>query len=306
MKILVVGVVKNHQVVRLKEEAQKRGHSLDACIPSDLAIEAGTDNFMPVIRGKAAESYDLIYLWAVGKRRWEWYTACFYFNKNYKTIIVDHKVIDPGYRYYLSPAIDYLRQTEHSLPYPKSAIVFSSRGLRELLSGYDFPLIAKAPDRSQGKGVYKVENYSKLKQVVDELKSERKACIIREFIPNDGDIRVFTVGYKAVGAMKRTPKEGDFRSNISQGGSGARYDLESNPRVREIAEKASKITRTEIAGVDIMVSKKDGKPYILEVNPGPQFTGFEKYTGINAAEEIIKYFESLRKGGVSSNWLVIS
>lgn len=291
MKILVVGLVKNGQLLRLREEAEKRGHTLEGCYASDLIIEASTDNFVPTIRGKELGSYDLIYLWAVGKRRWEWHTACLYLNEKQKTIIVNRKIIDPAYHYYLSPAIDYLRQTEHKLPYPKSTIVFSSKGLKEILSGYDFPLIVKIPDGRQGRGVYKVEDFTHLKEVVDEITNEGKACIIREFIPNDGDIRVFTVGYKAIGAMARTPKKGDFRSNISQGGTGENYDLDLNPEVREIAEKASRITKTEIAGVDIIISKKDGKPYILEVNPGPQFTGFEKYTGINAAEEIIKYLD---------------
>lgn len=293
MRILVAGLVKNHQLLRLREEAEKKGHVLDGCYASDLVIEASTDSFAPRVRGKVLESYDLIYLWALGKRRWEWHTACLYLTKKHRTIIVNRKTVEPDYNYYLSPAADYLWQTENKLPYPKSVIVFSSKGLEGVLAGYDFPLIVKVPDGRQGRGVYKVETYKEMARVVDEITKEKKACVIREFIPNKGDIRVFTVGYRAIGAMARTPKEGDFRSNISQGGSGAKYDLEANPRVREIAEKASRVTRTEIAGVDIIVSKKDGKPYILEVNPGPQFTGFEKYTGINAAAAIVEYFESL-------------
>lgn len=319
MKILVAGLVKNHQLARLREEAEKRGHTVDGCYASDLMIEAGTDSFAPRVRGKTLESYDLIYLWAVGKRRWEWYTACLYLAKKHspakkhnpakkhspakkhKTIIVNRKAVEPDYHYYLSPAADYLRQTENKLPYPRSTIVFSSKGLKEVLAGYDLPLIVKVSDGRQGRGVYKAETYEKLKQVVDQITKEGGACVIREFIPNNGDIRVFTVGYKAIGAMARTPKESDFRSNISQGGGGAKYNLGSNLRVREIAEKASKVTRTEIAGVDIMISEKDGKPYILEVNPGPQFTGFEKYTGINAAARIVEYFKALYNNTASTH-----
>jgi glutathione synthase/RimK-type ligase-like ATP-grasp enzyme len=119
--------------------------------------------------------------------------------------------------------------------------------------------------------------------------------VIREYIPNDGDIRVFCVGYSAIGAMKRTPPKGDFRSNISVGGSGTEYDLSKNPKVKEIAEKFSRVMELEIAGVDVMIHKDIGEPYILEINPGPQFMGLEKYTKTNAALEIIKYFEFLYK-----------
>lgn len=293
MKILIVGLVKNHQLLRLREEAGKKGHVLEGCYASDLVIEASPDSFAPRVRGKMLESYDLIYLWALGKRRWEWHTACLYLARKRKTIIVNRKTVEPDYDYYLSPAADYLRQTENKLPYPKSVIVFSSKGLEGVLTGYDFPLIVKVPDGRQGRGVYKVGTCEELARVVDEITKDKKACVIREFIPNNGDIRVFTVGYRAIGAMKRTPKEGDFRSNISQGGKGENYSLEANLEVRELAEKASRVTRTEVAGVDIIINKKTGKPYILEVNPGPQFIGLEKYTGTNAAAAIIEYFESL-------------
>ena len=156
-------------------------------------------------------------------------------------------------------------------------------------------MIIKTAEGRQGKGVFKVDSKVELEKAVEELPQESPAFVVREFIPNDGDIRIFTIGYKAIGAMKRTPREGDFRSNISQGGSGEPYELDKYPEIKELAEKVSKITKTEIAGVDIIIHKETGKPYILEVNPGPQFTGLEKYTGVNAAGEIIKYFEKLRQ-----------
>ena len=147
----------------------------------------------------------------------------------------------------------------------------------------------------QGRGVFKVNSPEEIKIVLKENEEESSAFIVRKYIENDGDIRIFTVGYKSLGAMRRTPKLGDFRSNISQGGEGSSFDLSTRPDIAQMAEKISQLTRTEIAGVDIMIEKNTDKPYLLEINPGPQFTGFEKYTGINAAEAIIEYFESLTK-----------
>jgi len=296
MKILIVGLVNNPQLLRVKEEGEKRGHQVDGCYASDLIIKASTDSFNVLFKSETLKptTYNLIYLWSVGKRRWEWYTAMHFLNKNYKTVIVDSKVIDPTYNYYLSSASDFLKQTESLLPYPKSALIFSNKSINYVIENFKFPLIVKISEGRQGKGVFKVDSREEIDTKVSELLEVSPSVILREFIPNDGDIRIFTVGYKAIGAMKRTPtKEGEFRSNISRGGRGENFDLAGNPEVKEIAEKLSEITRTEIAGVDIIINKDTGKPYILEINPGPQFTGFEKYTGINAAEEIIKYFEEL-------------
>jgi RimK family alpha-L-glutamate ligase len=263
------------------------------CLSSDLVVTVSGKGFYPTIEGKEFKE-DLIYLWAVSKRRWEWYTTAHFLNEKDQTVIVNKKAIDPGYRYYLCSAYDYLRQVKENLPFPKSAVVFNAKGAQKALRDFSFPLILKKSESRQGKGIYKVEDEKELVRIIEELKQESSSFVMREFIPNDGDIRVFTVGYKAIGAMKRTPRPGDFRSNISQGGSGEKFDLTSDPKVREIAEKASWVTATEIAGVDIIINRKTKLPYILEINPGPQFEGLEKYTQTNAALEIIKYFESLK------------
>lgn len=303
MHILIVGLVKNPQLLRVKEEGEKRGHQVEGCYVSDLIINASESNFFVSLKSLPSTihrppitEFDLIYLWSVGKRRWDWYVACKYLNQKYNIKIVNNKVIDPAYNYYLASSSDYLKQFENKMPFPKTAVIFSIKSVEKVINDFKFPLIVKMSEGRQGKGVFKASDLDELKGKVKELLEISPSVVLREFIPNDGDVRIFTVGYKAIGAMKRTPvKEGEFRSNISQGGKGENFDLSTTPEVKELAEKLSEVTRTEIAGVDIMINKESGKSYILEINPGPQFTGFEKYTGINAALEIIKYFESLNQ-----------
>lgn len=295
MKILIVGLKKNPQLTRIIEEGQKRGHQVEGCFTSELVISAEKNSFKPTLRGRDID-HDLIYLWALGKRRWEWYTACLYLNRIKKTLIVNHKIVEKNYNYYLTPAIDYLRQVDQDLQFPKSAIVFSAESVDSVANEFSFPVIVKTSTGHQGRGVFRASTPGQIRKIIKDNREVSPAFIIRQFIPNDGDIRIFTVGYIAIGAMKRIPvRKGEFRSNISLGGRGEKFDLNKYPKVRKMAEKVSKVTRTEIAGVDIMLHKDTGEPYILEINPGPQFTGFEKYTGINTAGKIIKYFEHLEK-----------
>lgn len=295
MNILVVGLVNNPQLLRVKSEGEKKGHRVDGCYVSDLIIDASSGSFdVRLKNGNKLADYNLIYLWSVGKRRWDWYVAVKYLSEKHRVKIVNNKVIDPTYNYYLASSSDYLKQFEEKLPFPRTSVIFSVKSIDEIISNYTFPLIVKISEGRQGKGVFKVENLEELKDKTKELLEVSPSVVVREFIPNDGDVRIFTVGYKAIGAMKRSPsREGEFRSNISQGGVGESFNLEDYPEIRTIAEKLSKITKTEIAGVDIMLDKNTAKPYILEINPGPQFTGFEKYTSVNAAGKIIEYFESL-------------
>ncbi|MBI1863945.1 ATP-grasp domain-containing protein [Candidatus Woesebacteria bacterium] len=293
MKILIVGLTKGIQFERLSEEGKKRGHEVLGSLSSDLIIDTSTNEFKPILTGHDLSSYNLVYS-LTSKRRWEWYTAFLYLAEKYKTIIVNKKVIDPTYNYFLTPAIDYLRQTQNNFQYPRSFLFFSIKFLDNFSGEFKFPIIIKRSDGRKGKGVFKANDMNELKARASEILKSSLSFVVREFIPNDGDIRVFCVGYRAVGAMKRTPKIGEFRSNISQGGMGSNFDLNSRADVRELAESVAAVVRTQIAGVDIMINKETDKPYILEVNPAPQFEGLEKYTSVNAALEIIKYFETLQ------------
>ena len=295
MKILIVGLVKNQQIKRLKEEGKKRGHNIDGCYSRDLSLYSKKGLFKPILTNLDIGSYDLIYLWAMSKRRWEWYTASYFLNKTKQTVVVNSKNIDPNYLYILSPSMDYLKQMEDDLPFPASAVILSKKSVKKVIDNFSFPVILKLSGGKQGRSVFLIKTQKELEKKIDENKDLSHFFVIREYIPNDGDIRVFTVGYKSIGAMKRTPRKGDFRSNISQGGIGAEFNLDNNSEIKVLAERISRITKTEIAGVDIMIHKETKKPYILEINPGPQFMGLEKYTSANAALEIIKYFENLNK-----------
>jgi len=292
MKILIVGLVKNEQLDRIREEAEKRGHSVDGHTSHDLVIHAGKDHFDPTLKGKPFD-YDLIYMWTLSQRRWEWHLVAGFLNREKGTVIVNRNTIDPTYNYLTIPALQFLKQYEEKLPFPESAVVFSPNSVDSIIDKFKFPVIVKASTGKKGKAIWKAENVGEVKKVIQENQELSPSFIIREFIPNDGDIRVFTVGYKAIGAMKRTPKQGDFRSNISQGGKGEKFNLDERDEIKKLAEKISRVTRIEIAGVDIILHKETGEPYILEVNEGPQFIGLEEYTDTNAALEIVKYFEKL-------------
>src|SRR5574337_256908 len=125
MKILVVGLVNNPQLTRLKEEAQKIGHLVDGCYASDLVINASPEKFEPFIKNKNFADYQVIYLWTVGKRRYEWYVAANFAHQKYHATIVNAKVIDPSYQYFLTPASEYEKQTVNGLNYPVSAVIFN-------------------------------------------------------------------------------------------------------------------------------------------------------------------------------------
>lgn len=114
-----------------------------------------------------------------------------------------------------------------------------------------------------------------------------RGFLIQEYIANDGDFRVMTVGYKCIGGFKRMPKVEKLVLNQSEGSSVGLSEVPVN--VVKVAEEAARVLGVEIAGTDLVISNKTGEVYLIEVNEAPQFKVFEKRTKINAPRKILEY-----------------
>src|SRR5204863_7978675 len=93
------------------------------------------------------------------------------------------------------------------------------------------------------------------------------------------------VGGKVVGAMRRTARVGEFRSNIHRGGAGRIITL--SDEFTRVAVKACAVMGLYVAGVDLLESK-DG-PKVIEINSSPGFEGLEAATGKDIARDILEY-----------------
>jgi ribosomal protein S6--L-glutamate ligase len=87
--------------------------------------------------------------------------------------------------------------------------------------------------------------------------------------------------------MKRQGKEGEFRSNLHQGGSATVYELTEEEE--NAALKAAKALGLGICGVDMLQSNSG--PMIMEVNSSPGLEGIETATKVDIAKSIIRYIE---------------
>jgi RimK family alpha-L-glutamate ligase len=120
-----------------------------------------------------------------------------------------------------------------------------------------------------------------------------KNIILQEFISHRSgqDLRVFVIGGQCIGVMLRKSVDGSFKANISRGGVGEPYELNSD--VTYLALETAKILGLDIAGIDLLFDKNGYK--ICEANSNPGFKGLESALNINVAKKIIKYAE-MRNG----------
>ncbi len=151
------------------------------------------------------------------------------------------------------------------------------------------PCVIKLLEGTQGIGVILAENNKAAKSVIEAFLKLEANMLVQEFIKEakGADIRAFVVDGQVVGAMKRQAREGEFRSNLHQGGSATLIKL--SPEEKATAIKAARKLGLGIAGVDMLQSERG--PLVMEVNSSPGLEGIERATGIDIAGKIIDYIE---------------
>lgn len=153
------------------------------------------------------------------------------------------------------------------------------------------PLIVKLLEGTQGYGVVLAPTQKAAESIIEAFHSMKARVIVQEFIQEakGADIRAFVVNNKVVGAMKRQGKDGEFRSNLHQGGTATAIKL--SKLEREAALTAARAMNLAVAGVDLLQS--DRGPLVLEVNSSPGIQGIEISTKKDIAAEIVMYVETL-------------
>lgn len=173
---------------------------------------------------------------------------------------------------------------------PKTVFTNYAKETDEILSEVGgAPVIIKLLEGTQGLGVVLAENKKAAKSVIEAFHGLKARIIVQEFIGESkgSDIRAFIVDGEVVGAMKRTAKEGEFRSNLHRGGKAEIIQLTEEEE--HVAVEAARKMGLAVAGVDILQSNRG--PLIIEVNSSPGLEGIEKATGVDVAGKIIQYLE---------------
>ena len=158
--------------------------------------------------------------------------------------------------------------------------------IKEVAKELSFPIVAKDNYGSLGKEVYLIKNFDEL--VEFEKSHKFGAHLYQEFIESSKghDFRIIVINGKVVASMKRCNDNGDFRSNVAQGGHGELIDLPEP--FKETAEKAAKLLKLDYCGVDLL-DDKDGNPVLCEVNSNAFLQEIERITGKNIAGVYAKH-----------------
>ncbi|MDG1950609.1 MAG: RimK family alpha-L-glutamate ligase [bacterium] len=207
-----------------------------------------------------------------------------------KLVNAGYRVINsaPSFTWAKNKLTQHVEFEKHNLPCPRWGIARKPNQALEIASQICFPVIIKTAFGTFGKGVFLARDAETFQPIAEYLAiRDGNPLIIEEFIEEaEGrDLRAFVLNGDVIGAMERHSPQGDVRANTSSGGTGYRVDL--TPKEKELAIKTTNIFNLEIAGVDIIRSKRG--PLLLEINSNPGFKELERVTEKDIAGAIIDY-----------------
>jgi len=178
---------------------------------------------------------------------------------------------------------------EHNIPVPKTMLIKYKSDVDLVERHLGFPVVVKTISGAQGSGVFLAETKSKFVDLLEMINAykPRATMILQKFIEQSRgiDLRVFTVGGRAVAAMKRIAGDDSFKANFSRGGKVEPYEI--TPEIEWLATETSRVLDLDIAGIDLLF---DGDHFkICEANSSPGFEGIESCMDVNIPDEIYQF-----------------
>lgn len=155
---------------------------------------------------------------------------------------------------------------------PETHVSRDPARLRKLIENFGGAMVVKPLQRFGGEGVIKVSTRDRmnLNSLIHyyvrayESYARREPIMVQEFIKSvrqEGDVRILLLNGEIIGAMRRKPKKGDFRTNVHAGGEVFAHRV--TPRERHICEAIrDKLIADGLyfVGIDVIAGK------LVEVN----------------------------------------
>lgn len=310
-------VTKGNSTLRLLHESVKRGHFVAITTPNDLGVRDSVtiakcevfhegqkvSSSMESFRQKstryvdrlALKSFDVVFMRA--NPPLDPLVLNFLDTVKHDVFIVNavkglreanNKIYTAAYN---DPDIDFIPAT-----YVSKDVAYLKQIIEESESE---KMIMKPLNGYGGKGVIIIEKSAStnIKSLLDfyvnntGANGESQYVILQEYIPEakDGDVRVFMLHGKPIGALRRVPSGEDIRSNITAGGSIRKYKLSKEEKALCL-KVGEKLVRDGLffAGLDLIGGK------LIEVNvmsPG----ALTEYNRLNKAKLQVKIIDYLEK-----------
>jgi RimK family alpha-L-glutamate ligase len=139
---------------------------------------------------------------------------------------------------------------------------------------------------SEGRGMLRVSDVDLAWRTFRALERVQSILYLQKFIGHPGwDLRVFLLGDRVLGAMRRY-SQGGWRTNVAQGGRAEPVRLTDEQE--DLARRAAKAVDAPVAGVDLLPGPA-GEWYVLEVNAVPGWRALAPVIQLDVATALVVF-----------------
>ena len=169
-------------------------------------------------------------------------------------------------------------------------------GTVEELRRLPLPLVVKPRFGSWGRDVFRCRNLDELEACIDEIDGRnwfrKDGAVVQELVPSAGfDLRVIVAAGVVVGAAERVARPGEWRTNVSLGGT-LRPAPHLTAEARALAVAAAAALDADLIGVDLL-PLSDGYT-VIEMNGAVEFDGRYSLAGSSIYDEIVDALDLVR------------
>ncbi len=284
MKILIIGSTKSKESKLLKEEADKRNHSVEIIPLSKLIFKGQKKLMIFTPNGLDIKNFEAILFRAISKHVIEAKIIARYM-KDKKRIVIDEILAKRNYEYH--KFFMHSQLWAKNIPQPSTFFALNLNTIKKAVDELNPPFIVKHIKEMHGQGNFRFDSQE---QLLDFFKNKNHLgkYLIQEWYSSKYYYRTIILGNKVLGAIERLSLHCKNRPKIPLNQRSKKASLSSD--LEKISLKATQAMGIELAGLDIMPDNK-GHLRLLEINRSPQFKRFSQVTGLNIAKEIIKYIE---------------
>jgi len=177
------------------------------------------------------------------------------------------------------------RLASAGLPTPATIVCEDSDAALLAFAELGGDVVVKPLFGSEGRGILRVSDPDLALRTFRTLERIDAVIYLQQFIEHEGfDVRVLVLDGRVLGGMKRSHPT-DFRTNVARKATTSAHRVTDEEA--ELALRAARAVGARFAGIDLLYDRSGGV-YVIEVNAVPGWKAFQRTTGIDVADELLK------------------
>jgi len=283
MKILFIGPASDENKYLVKS-AIDRGHRAQIIGLSQISFVVKNNKMEVMAGGKKLPQFDVCLFRGISPSFAKAKALAKYLH-SLGTRVVDKELYSEVYEFDKVFMTESL--VEGKVPVIDSYYFSTFAELKNFASKLPSKLLIKDVHGMHSRNIFCFNGQAELIKFFEKRKADVGNFLIQKRLNAEYYYRVFVVGRKVLGAMKRMTIVNEKRLTVRLNERSTVGRM--NAELSEISLLAMKATHADIAGIDVIYDGKMAK--VLEVNRSPKFARFTEVMGVEVASEIIKYLE---------------